>query len=149
MHSNYCSICKGSHKKLLLGLYGQTKLFFKDICAGFHFLIFTLSNARLILKLQLLVIMLHPNSPEHNYKHNAEQRIDNSGKLFQTPDLVFVGLLPDFILVKFLECLFLFLLIDINKLSTPKIQFYVLVDYVMRKHCKRHTRPKSFVVSPN
>ena len=75
--------------------------------------------------------MLHPSSPEHNDKADAEQRIDNSRKLFQTPDLIFVGLLPDFILVKFLECLFLFLFIDIDKLSTPKVQFYVLVDYVI------------------
>ena len=92
--------------------------------------IFFLSNAKLFLKLQLLVVMLHPSSPEHNDKPDAEQWIDNSGKLFQTPDLIFVGLLPDFILVKFLECLFLFLFIDIDKLSPPKIQFFVLVDYI-------------------
>ena len=109
---------------------------------------YLLSKAKLILKLQLLVIMLHPSSPEHNDKPDAEQWIDNSGKLFQTPDLIFVGLLPDFVLVKFLQYLFLLLFIDIDKLSPPKIQFYVLVDYVMRKHCKRHTRPKRFVISP-
>ena len=98
--------------------------------------------------LQLLVIMLHPSSPEQNDKSDAEEWIDNSGKLFQTPDLIFVGLLQDFIFVKFLQCLFLLLFIDIDKLSPPKMQFYLLVDYVVRKHCKRHTRPKRFVILP-
>ena len=77
---------------------------------------------------QLLVIMLHPSSPKYNDKPNAEQWIDNSGKLFQMLDSIFVFLLQNFICVKFLKCLSLLLLIDVYKLSPPEVQLYRLVD---------------------
>ena len=74
-----------------------------------------------IFKLQLLVVMVHPSCPEHNDKPDAEQWIDDSGKLLQTLDSIFVVLLHNFIFVKFLQCLLLFLLIDIDKLSPSEI----------------------------
>ena len=85
--------------------------------------------------------MVHPSCPEHNDKPDAEQWIDDSWKLFQTLDLIFIFLLQDFIFVKFLKCLFLFLLIDIDKLIPPELQFYVLADHVLRRRKKSVTSP--------
>ena len=73
--------------------------------------------------------MLHPSSPKHKDKPNAENWIDYSGELFQMPDPIVVFLLQDFIFVKLLECLPLLLFINIDKLSPSEIQLYVLVDY--------------------
>ena len=69
--------------------------------------------------------MLHPSSPEHNDKPDAEQWIDDSWKLFQTLDLIFIFLLQDFIFVKFLKCLFLPFLINIDKFSPSEVEFDV------------------------
>ena len=85
--------------------------------------------------------MLHPSSPKHNDKSDTEQWIDNFRKLFQLLDLIFVFLLQSFIFVKFLKCLFLFLLIDIDKLIPPELQFYVLADHVLRRRKKSVTSP--------
>ena len=87
------------------------------------FLIILLSCSCFILKLHLLMIMLQPSSPKHNDKTDAEQWIDNSGKLSQILDSIFVFLLQDIIFVKFLECLFLLFLVDIDKLSPSEIHF--------------------------
>ena len=65
--------------------------------------------------------MLHPNSPKHKDKPNAENWIDHSGELFQMPDPIFFFLLQGFIFVKLLECLSLLLLINIDKLSPSEI----------------------------
>ena len=74
--------------------------------------------------------MLHPSSPKHKDKPNAENWIDHSGELFQMPDPIFVFLLQDFLFVKLLECLPLLLLININKLSPSEIQLHVrLFDF--------------------
>ena len=80
--------------------------------------------------------MVHPSRPEHNDKPDAEKWIDDSWKLFQALYLIFIVLLQDFIFVKFLKCLFLFLLIDIDKLIPSEMQFYVLVDHVLRRRKK-------------
>ena len=79
------------------------------------------------------MIMLYPHSPKYNDKPDAEQWIDDSGKLLQTLDSIFVVLLHNFILVKFLQCLLLFLLIDIDKLIPSEIQFYVSADVLRRR----------------
>ena len=74
--------------------------------------------------------MLHPSSPKHKDKPNAENRIDYSGELFQMPDPIFVFLLQGFIFVKLIECLPLLLLINIDKLNPSEIQLYVrLFDF--------------------
>ena len=87
-------------------------------------------------KLQFLEIMLHPSSPKHNDKPDTKEWIDKFGKLFQSLDSIFIFLLQSFIFVKFLKCLFLFLLIDIDKLIPSEMQFYVLVDHVLRRRKK-------------
>ena len=69
--------------------------------------------------------MLHPSSPKHKDKPNAENWIDYSGELFQMPDPIFVFLLQDFIYVKLLKCLPLLLLININKLSPSEMQLFL------------------------
>ena len=69
--------------------------------------------------------MLHPSSPKHKDKPNAENWIDHSGELFQMPDPIFVFLLQDFIFVKLLECLPLLLLINIDKLSPSEMQLFM------------------------
>ena len=90
------------------------------------FLIILLFCSCFILKLHLLMIMLQPSSPKHNDKPDAEQWIDNSGKLSQLLDSIFVFLLQDIIFVKFLECLFLLFLVDIDKLSPSEIHFFAM-----------------------
>ena len=84
-------------------------------------------------KLQFLVIMLHPSSPKHNDKPDTKEWIDKFGKLFQSLDSIFIFLLQSFIFVKFLKCLFLPFLINIDKLSPSEVKFDVLVNFVMRK----------------
>ena len=69
--------------------------------------------------------MLHPSSPKHNDKSDTEQWIDNFRKLFQLLDLIFVFLLQSFIFVKFLKCLFLPFLINIDKFSPSEVEFDV------------------------
>ena len=72
--------------------------------------------------------MLHPSSPKHKDKPNAENWIDHSGELFQMPDPIFFFLLQGFIFVKLLECLSLLLLINIDKLSPSEIQMYLQLE---------------------
>ena len=72
--------------------------------------------------------MVHPSSPKHNDKSDTEQWINNFGKLFQLLDPIFVFLLQSFIFVKFLKCLFLLFLINIDKFSPSETQ---LIDCVM------------------
>ena len=119
-------------------LFYQTLLYFKSFVCHFTELpynefctalstifIFLVSTLCHILKLQLLVIMLHPSSPKHNDKPDTEEWIDKFGKLFQSLDSIFVFLLQSFIFVKFLKCLFLPFLINIDKFSPSEKQ---LVD---------------------
>ena len=58
-------------------------------------------------------------------------RLWNFGKLFQLLDSIFVFLLQCFIFVKFLKCLFLLFLINIDKFSQSENN--VLVNFIMRK----------------
>ena len=101
-------------------LKSQTSLNKGDLKKCWPFLLFHFSKSCLIL--QRLMIMLYPHSPKYNDKPDAEQWIDNPWKLFQSLDLISVVLLQFFISVIFLKCLFLLLLIDIDKLSPPEIQ---------------------------
>ena len=74
--------------------------------------------------------MLHPSSPKHNDKSDTEQWIDNFRKLFQLLDLIFVFLLQSFIFVKFLKCLFLPFLINIDKFSPSEVEFDVWLIFL-------------------
>ena len=77
--------------------------------------------------------MLHPSSPKDKDKPDTEEWINNFGKLFQLLDPIFVFLLQGFIFVKFLECLFLLFLINIDKFSPSEVQYKMLVNFIMRK----------------
>ena len=109
-----CQCIKKKHVTAILGITPSS------------FLIILLSCSCFILKLHLLMIMLQPSSPKHNDKPDTEEWIDKFGKLFQSLDSIFIFLLQSFIFVKFLKCLLLFLLIDINKLSPSETHDHVL-----------------------
>ena len=106
-------------------VYHFTELPYKEFCAALSTLFIFVSILCRILKLQLLVIMLHPSSPKHNDKPDTEEWIDKFGKLFQSLDSIFVFLLQSFIFVKFLKCLFLPFLINIDKFSPSEVEFDV------------------------
>ena len=68
------------------------------------------------MKLQLLKIMLHTDSPEDNDKPDTKQRVDDPGEGFQILNAVLVFLLQGFVFIKLLQRLFLLLFIHIDQL---------------------------------
>ena len=131
-HCGFCSIYKESHlNQVLVHLFFLRLMNYstRGFVPSFSFPYRPSSSSCPTFKLQLLVVMVHPSRPEHNDKPDAEQWIDDSWKLFQALDLIFVVLLQFFISVIFLKCLFLLLLIDIDKFSPPEAQFDVLVNF--------------------
>ena len=86
--NKYRLTCNAKHhiiffEDTLYFVYHFTELPYKEFCAALSTLfIFVGSILFRILKLQLLVIMLHPSSPKHNDKPDTEEWIDKFGKLF-------------------------------------------------------------------
>ena len=107
-----------------------TELPYKEFCAALPTLFIFVSILCRILKLQLLVIMLHPSSPKHNDKPDTEEWIYKFRKLFQSLDSIFVLLLQSFIFVEFLKCLFLPFLINIDKFSPSEVEFDVWLIFL-------------------